>query len=294
MSQRFVSSAGASSSHLPSLNLKRLIPQESRHTAYYNTIKTFVNEGNGAEAEKWLRKLVGERLTPTVSAYNMVMSGYARKGQIQNVIRAFESISADGMTHPNVTSYNIILEALARDHDTKLAQLTRWYGRLCRQDLEPDAVTFSLLINSCVQKSNLHLAKHYIKKCVELNLTLSIDLYKNIINACAKAEDALSAVEIVEIMVSQGAKPDAQVHQAVVHAFCAQNNPKAALSWFNNMRDGGFTPDSGTWSSVIGVCARNHDEPTARRLMQDMQISGTRPDAQFFSVLKRRRKRYKI
>ena len=276
--------AGASSSHLPALNLKRLIPEERRHDAYYDMIRTLSKEGNGGEAQKWLCKMVDERLVPDVHAYNLVIGGYSKRGDVEKALASFNKISADNLTKPNIVSYNTIISMLARDHNTALPDLSRWYGRLCRDRIEPDVITFSSLINACAKHANPIRAKHYLNKCLELKVRPNIFIYAGVINAHGKIGDATGAVEIFEQMVQNGIRPDLITYQVVVHAFSKQNNPAAALQWLERLTSDGLKPDVITWSSIIGAMARSGDLTAAKKVLQDMKDSGIKPDAKAFTI----------
>lgn len=280
-----IRSVGATSSHLPALNFKRLIPQDRRHEAYYDMIRMFSKEGNGNEANNWLGRMVNERLVPDIHAYNLVIGAYSKRGEVANALRAFDKISEDNLTRPNIVSYNTVISTLSRDHNTdSLSELSRWYGRLCRHRLEPDRITFSSLIHACSKHSNPTRAKHYLKKCLELKIEPNIYIYAGVINAHGRVGDALGAVEIFEQMISHRMRPDIITYQGVVHAFSKQNNPAAALIWLERMKKDGLKPDVITWSSIIGAMARSGDLTTAKRVLQEMKESGIQPDVKAFTI----------
>ncbi len=210
--------------------------------SYNYLIKAYVSARMLAKAENVISRIENSGLKPSVINYNNVMNAYSKDrapGSSENVIRIFEEIQSKSYLTPDIKSYMMCIDALARSKRTSRVQIAenlvdRYIQYAKRNQSHEDAAPIFYALQTVYIQSD------------------SFD----------KARKSLSVVKLME---DNGIRPGVRAYNGVIKA-CSRISPDADLETkrstveiaarvlhvLQNSEE--LNPDSITYNDLISLC----------------------------------------
>mmetsp|Transcript_2657 Transcript_2657/g.6586 ORF Transcript_2657/g.6586 Transcript_2657/m.6586 type:complete len:1003 (-) Transcript_2657:90-3098(-) len=163
-----------------------------------------------------------------------------------------------------------------------------------------DRRTFNMLITVCAQAADLPSALKAASLLQEQGLSLDDSHYTNIMKAAAAAADADAAFKLYSEMRREGLKPSAMTITTLIDACAREIMQRSVYSKdrrtklvlteraFQVFSDGlatGVKADVPMWNALLNVAGYSGKLDQALAVMENMQISGVRPNDRTFSTL---------
>lgn len=142
---------------------------------------------------------------------------------------AVGSIIRHGL-EPDVVTYNVIISTCARAQDPDHAEF--WLHKLLSKEagLEPDAVSFCMTVDACVRAGDALRAERWLVRMEEAHLTPSLTCYGTVLHALAKLGDVPRIVRIVERMLEAKMDVNATMYNTLINACAKPANTERAGS----------------------------------------------------------------
>jgi pentatricopeptide repeat protein len=254
----------------------------------------------------------GGNCCPTTSTYRMLLSIWAKSKQpalgsgkrAYELLQEMEESNEHDECQPDLTCYNITMNALAQEGNYLLAQ-TLWMKLLennTNQDnnaIQPDQITFYTLLKAFAQ-SNTRTAAERAERLLRTisdhqtsSITLDARAYATVIAIWAKLGEADRALallqELLDLYQEQGNnwKPDQICFQTAIGCLSKANDRPArdqhraqqALDLLRQMRQLGHTTNLLTCNTVLHCIAKGSQPQQAEQVLQDMRHEwGVAPD----------------
>eukprot|EP00435_Cladocopium_sp_Y103_P037145 s1292_g9.t2 len=111
---------------------------------YNSVINACARRGDADAAERWLMEMMLERIEPKLITFNSVLKA-CKACRTDVVSRTFKSM-ASWSIQPDLISFNSAIAACVRTADAE--EIARWIGAMRSQQLVPDGVTFTTVMQA--------------------------------------------------------------------------------------------------------------------------------------------------
>jgi len=258
--------------------------------AYASVVDACAKLGDSKGAAQWLRKAHEENLQPNVVTYNSVINAYAREGRSDLAESCFLEMMHSRI-EPNLISFNSVLKACRDGRRVSSSVLTRmfqgmapwsikpdlisynsaiaasvsseaeilaeWIGRMQQENLTPDGVTFTTLMQAT--QGNLEQAEAWFDWLQQAGGHPNGHAYASIIAMCR------DEVEKAEKWMKRCLEDPSVSHDDVRLAFLQMLRGVDAGKWLTEMKDRSFNPGIEGYTSVISWCSRRGDAQKAKK-----------------------------
>lgn len=158
-----------------------------------------------------------------------------------------------------------------------------------QRGIEMDGVAYATAITACAAARQVEQGLALMTDLQQRGITLDVHVHNAVIVCCGRAKDWEHAVDVLELMRSNGPAPNAASFNGVIKAIClyAPQRWKRALSVAQTMLadPNGPQPDRGTWRIIMGALATDGRWREAlAMLVQVAQNHGIEPDSDYFDI----------
>ncbi|CAN4112246.1 unnamed protein product [Withania somnifera] len=211
----------------------------------YNTIiGSYCKTGKVDEAVKLLKLMQVRNLEPTVITYNAIINGLCREGRMNEI---FEEKRGKGLI-PDEVTYNTLANGYCRGNFLQALVL---HSEMLRNELSPDVVTYTSLINSMYKTGNLHHAMELFDQLRAGGLYANERTYTTLIDGFSLQGFMNKAYKLLNEMISNGFSPSIVTYNALINGHCAVNRMEDALHVTQEMEQRRLVPDFVTYSTRI-------------------------------------------
>ncbi|KAJ7533582.1 hypothetical protein O6H91_13G056000 [Diphasiastrum complanatum] len=185
---------------------------------------------------------------------------YAKCGCIEHARQVFNNLQHER----NVVSWNAMIAGYAQQGLGKEALAL--YERMKHEGVQPDSVTYVVLLNSCASIAALEQGKqlhsHIIRSGIDMGLIMSsalVDMYAK----CGCIENAH------EVFIRMNER-DVVSWTAMIAGYAQQGLGKEALTLLEQMRKEGTKPNEITYLTVLSACSHSGLVNEGRNLFDSM------------------------
>lgn len=192
-----------------------------------------------------------EMSRPTLSAYNYMMSGYLKHGQIEELLNLVSRLTFSN-EKPDGFTFSMILKATGcatgGNFPLRYSLGKVVHAQILRSDVEHDDVLFTALIDSYVKNGKVDSARRVFDMMLEENVICSTSM----ISGYMKQGSLQDAEEIFR----RTAKKDVVVFNAMIEGYSKSvETARRSLEVYIDMQRLNFWPTLSTFASVIGACS---------------------------------------
>ncbi|XP_050215409.1 pentatricopeptide repeat-containing protein At1g20230 [Mercurialis annua] len=209
---------------------------------------------------------------PDVVAYSALLSGYARKGCVEEAKELFTKRGELGV-ELNLISWNGMIAGFNRSGHHFDAVII--FQNMHSEGFEPDGTTISSVLSAVGDLKMLDLGFQIhgcgIKLCLmEDNIVVSalIDMY----GKCA------CTIEMSKVF-DEMCHTDIGTCNALVTGLSRNGLADKALQVFGKFKDRGIELNIVSWTSIIASCSQNGKDIEALDLFREMQATGIKPNS---------------
>merc|ERR1740121_715252 len=99
------------------------------------------------------------------------------------------------------------------------ARAEYWHGKMIEKGVQPNAYSFSALINAFAKAGEVDAASSHLKKMEKARVPGDVVVYSGVLDACAKANDMDKAVAIFRQMRVAGIRPNVVAYASLARPF---------------------------------------------------------------------------
>ncbi|KAK8650560.1 hypothetical protein V6N13_140192 [Hibiscus sabdariffa] len=227
---------------------------------------------------------------PKTSWLTQMLSRLCRSGKINqswNVLHELLTLRAPLETPP----FNVLLTGLGRSGDIK--RMNTLIAEMKESDIQPDAVTFGVLINQLCKLRRVDDAMEVLNKLSgEGNesrggsVAADVIMYNTMINGLCKVgrqEEGLHLMEQMRLM--KGLEPNIVTYNCLIDGFCKAGEIERGKLLFVQMNEYGISPNVITLNTLIDGMCRHGMINSALEFFDDMQGKGLQGNAVTYTTL---------
>ncbi|KAG9442564.1 hypothetical protein H6P81_018418 [Aristolochia fimbriata] len=200
--------------------------------------------------------------------FGILMKGLCSTNRVGDAFKLLSLMKSRGLK-PNTVIYNTLLHALCR-----LSKVGRARS-LMREMVEPNDVTFNIMISAYCKEGNLVLALVMLEKCFKLGLVPDIITVTKVLDALCHEGRVMEAVELMEtVEKKKGSVADVVAYNSLVKGFCLLGKAKAGVRLLKEMERKGCLPNLSTYNLLISAFCELGDLDSALDLFREMGTVG--------------------
>ncbi|KAM0941268.1 putative tetratricopeptide-like helical domain superfamily [Dioscorea sansibarensis] len=224
---------------------------------------------------------------PDSRIYTTLMKGYMNKGRVHDVVRMITAMQHenDPASHPDHVTYTTVISALVKAGEVDRAR--KVLDEMSIAGVPANRVTYNVLLKGYCQKLQLDKAKELAKEMLERKgLEPNVVSYNILIDGCILLDDSAGALAYFNEMRERGIAPSKVSYTTLMKAFALSGQPKLAHQVFDEMvKDKRVKVDRVAWNMLVeGYCRLGLIEE-GKRVVEKMKESGLQPDVATYGSL---------
>ncbi|CAN0027358.1 unnamed protein product [Scytosiphon promiscuus] len=221
-------------------------------------------------------------VTPNQMSFNTVMDAYARQGNVDNVVKIYNYMQAEGIS-PDVITTTILVKAQVSSGDVDAGARTL-IEMMKSSNLKDklDAFPFNTIIKGLMKTLEWEKAMDLFRGMRYNNVKPNLMTFNTLIAGLNRAHVPTIALELYEEMMEMGGiAPDVYTYSSLVTAYARLGDVENAVKVLSDMAKSGVKPNRFTLSSVMQACIKGKQPKAALQVYEQLTKSGgvgVRPD----------------
>ncbi|KAH8155349.1 uncharacterized protein LAJ45_00359 [Morchella importuna] len=256
--------------------------------AYYILMKEMARRGESGIVKELVGQFFERFELQTVFPYNHLMQAHTIRGELEEVVKVFNTIKEVGLT-PDRVSHNILINAHAKanDVDGALNRVQDMYAA----NLKPDEYTFTTLITMASERGDIENTKRLFDEAMENGFEPNNMMYAALIAAHVSVDDIEAAETILEkVEDNRAEKPEStikttQLWNNLLAGYASRKQTDKLNTAYHRMRNLSVPFDEYTYGIIMhSLCLINKVE-AAYNILQVLQEEGFQPSEIHYSIL---------
>ncbi|KAF5803730.1 putative tetratricopeptide-like helical domain superfamily [Helianthus annuus] len=216
---------------------------------------------------------------------NKLLSSWVRNNQVDEAVALFENIVLRPRSYsPDACAFNIVISGLCRagevDKAFKLFNQMRNFGCL------PDSVTYNTLMNGFCRAGNVTKAHELLNEvCMVDECSPNVVTFTSVISGYCKLSKMEEALVLFDDMIDRGIRPNTITFNVIIDGFGKIGNVSSVSTMYKKMLTFGCTPDVITFTSIINGHCRVGELHKALNVWDEMNRRNLYPNLYTFSIL---------
>ncbi|KAJ3702759.1 hypothetical protein LUZ61_006464 [Rhynchospora tenuis] len=227
-----------------------IVPDNASYTAL---IEAYSKLGVKKAMLLWVGDMYKRGLSPDEVTMVTILKAYKAIGELREVEQLFNQwVTRKNMLEtPKVCSlhtYNVMVDTYAKSGQFDKALDA--FGRMVREGIEPDHVTFNTLIHACGQRSRFKEASKFIKIVIKLSCVPDSKSHGSILSLCIKAGYIALAESYFSTTKGKSVILDILGYRKLLYAYTRLGNIYKAETLLREIEERGIVIDEYTQSAL--------------------------------------------
>ncbi|KAJ7551491.1 hypothetical protein O6H91_06G017400 [Diphasiastrum complanatum] len=196
---------------------------------------------------------------PDVIMASALVDMYAKCGSVEHARQVFNK-----MTERDVVSWNAMIAGYAQNGLGKEALAL--YEQMRQEDLQPNYVTYVVLLNACASIAALEQGKQLHAHIIKSGFDLDVVLGNTLVNFYTKCGSIEHALQVFNDMHER----DVVSWNAMIAGYAKQGLGKEVLTLLEQMQSEGRKPNEVTYVCVLSACSHSGLVDEGRHLFDSM------------------------
>ncbi|CAN0918989.1 Pentatricopeptide repeat-containing protein At2g17670 [Linum grandiflorum] len=236
-----------------------------------------------ASVRQMLNLMVNSGFSPNEVTVDIAVRSLCTAGHVDEAIELVKELSSKHCK-PDSYTYNFIIKSLC-----KTRALSTVYGFInefrTSFDVEPDIVSFTILIDNVCNSKNLREATRLISVLKECGHKPDCFVYNTIMKGYCMLSKGSEAIGIYNQMKEEGVEPDMLTYNTLIFGLSKSGRVNEARKYLNVMVEAGFLPDTVTYTSLMNGLCRERNVMGAMKLLEDMKENNCAPNSCTYNTL---------
>ncbi|GKV48069.1 hypothetical protein SLEP1_g54905 [Rubroshorea leprosula] len=268
---------------------------------YTTVINAYGKAGEEEQALKLFDKMKESRCVPNVCTYNAVLGMLGKKSRSEEMIKILCDMKSSGCS-PNRITWNTMLAMCGNTGMHQYINATKMYEEMIEVGFVPCATTYNALLNALARRGDWKVAESVILDMKnkgfrpnETSHSLMLQCYakggnvllRTLVRANFKCGALVGMERAFQELLKRGYKPDLVLFNSMLSIF-AKNSilmdmyARVGECWkaeeiLKGLQTSGGNPDLVSYNTVIkGFCRQRHMQE-ALRILSEMTTRGIRP-----------------
>jgi leucine-rich PPR motif-containing protein len=252
-------------------------PDSTESKEYLPLMKAYARRKDWGSAERAVRDLMARGVKVENVLFNSVLASGGQEGEPDAMAALLKDMLAHDKNAVDVVSYNTLMKSYARHR-----QVTKCFGileEIHASGMEPDDVTFSTLLDVCIDEDEHQLASVALDQLCASGLKMNCVLLTTLMKGFIRSKRLDLAMNLYDSMCAPGSDsaPDMVTYSQLIKAHCDAQNMGRALDILEDMLQCGTKVDDVVFTHLIEGCCHINNVELAEKLFRDMRTSNVRP-----------------
>ncbi|ORX92157.1 TPR-like protein [Basidiobolus meristosporus CBS 931.73] len=249
----------------------------------YNIIMNAVGRESPESAFQVYQRMIKQDILPDLVTYNTLLKVCKQKGDIELLTKVYNILLEDEGVEPDVVTYSILIDAHSKRRNLGTAQTI--YREMLANGVAPDLVTFNNLLDGFAKSLDVDQAMALYKEMLDLDIKPNVITFSILINMRAKFGQMEEAMKMYSEMMQQELTPNVFTYTTLIDGFVKTNDIEKAAAIYQEMLDANISPNVVTYSTLIHAYSKSGLVSQAMDLFQDMLTNRVYPDAVTYNTL---------
>jgi pentatricopeptide repeat protein len=177
----------------------------------------------------------------------------------------------------DIVSYNTMMKSAARRRNVNMC--FKILDEINAQKLDPDDVTFSTLLDVCIDENEHELASIALDQMCESGVKMNCVLLTTLMKGFIRSKHLDKAMALFDTMRSEHSqvKPDMITYSMLIKAQCDAQDMGKALQILEDMLQNSCDVDDVVFTHLIEGCCHVSNVALAEKLFKDMLVANIKP-----------------
>ncbi|GAB4848140.1 hypothetical protein Ancab_002806 [Ancistrocladus abbreviatus] len=206
------------------------------------------------------------------SSYSSYIKFLGEEKNLRKALETYDSISDDTIRN-NVSICNSLLSCLVKNK--KFEEAIDLFDRMKQHGLEPDAVTYSVLLAGCNKvKCGYSKALELVQEMENSGIQMDSVIYGTLIALCAANGQCKEAERYFVQMKGEGHSPNMFHYSSLLNAYSVDGNYQKADELIEAVKAAGLVPNKVLLTTLLKVYSRGGLFEKARELLSELETLG--------------------
>lgn len=256
-------------------------PEPSAVT-YQLILKIFVEGDKFKEAEEIFETLLNKEISPLKpdqKMFHMMIYMHKKAGSYDKARKLFSLMSERGIRHTTVT-YNSLMS-----YEANYKEVARIYDQMQRAGLQPDVVSYALLVNAYGKARREEEALAVFEEMLDAGVRPTQKAYNILLDAFAISGMVEQARTIFKSMRRDRCTPDLCSYTTMLSAYVNASDMEGAEKFFRRIKHDGFKPNVVTYGILIKGYAKVNDLEKMMKKYEEIIVSGIKANQTVFTTI---------
>lgn len=224
-----------------------------------------INENALDKAAKVFDELQKNGCKMNTVLYTTLIKGFARANQTEKAMEIFESMRKDKSIEPDLVTFSILIKANCDNGRMDVA--LELLENLVSTGAPPDEIVFNNLLNGCVKQPNVELGRKLFQDMVSAGVKPTSVTFSILLRLYAQCKLFDEAVELLDKMSSEySIEPEPRLYTQLIQACIRERQGKRAVEVYESMSKHS-RPREEAHSAIIDSCLRFNMFETATQFL---------------------------
>ncbi|CAN1171437.1 Pentatricopeptide repeat-containing protein At3g59040 [Linum perenne] len=262
--------------------MQALGPEPSALT-YQIILKMFVEANKFKEAEEVFESLLNvdkPPLKPDQRLFHLMIYMHKKAGNYEQARKLFGIMAERGVPQSTIT-YNSLMS-----FGTNYKEVSKIYDQMQRSGLQPDVVSYSLLINAYGKARREDEALAVFEDMLDAGVRPSLKSYNILLDAFAISGMVEQAKIVFKSMRRDRITPDICSYATMLLAYVNADDMDGAEKFFTRMvKQDGLKPDVITYGTLMKGYGKATNIEKMMKKFEEMKSAGIRPNQTIFTTI---------
>ncbi|KAL5994781.1 hypothetical protein ACLOJK_024836 [Asimina triloba] len=236
-------------------------------------ISGYATKGNFRQALKCFEDMKAAGVKPDPVTWNSIIAGYAQNGQFKEASDYFYEMRGQENFKPNVVSWTSLIAG--NEQNGCSSQALEVFRQMVNEGVQPNSITIASVISACTNLSLILHGKEIHCYCIKTQgLDSNVLVGNSLVDFYAKCRN----VEVARRKFNSIGQKDLVSWNAMLASYAQRGCREEANELLSEMEFLGIEPDVVTWNGLITGCTQYGDGKTALEFFCRMRQAGTAPN----------------
>jgi len=244
---------------------------------YLPLMRAYARRKDWGSAVRAVRELMEHGAAVENVLFNSVLASSGQDGNPEEMYALLTQMRKYDPKSVDIVSYNTLMKGFARKR--KVQKCFDVLEEIQKVQLEPDDVTFSTLLDVCIDEDEHQLANVALDKLTASGVQMNCVLLTTLMKGFIRSKRLDLAMNLYDSMRGRdsSAQPDTVTYSQLIKAHCDSQNMDRALDILEDMLQCGCRVDDVVFTHLIDGCCHINNWELAEKLFKDMRAAAIRP-----------------
>ncbi|XP_065856643.1 pentatricopeptide repeat-containing protein At2g17670 [Euphorbia lathyris] len=238
------------------------------------------------DAVELVKELASKHSKPDSYTYNFLIKRLCKCRALSTVYDFIDELRSSFDLNPDIVTYTILIDNVCNSKN--LREATRLLSVLRDCGFKPDCFVYNTIMKGYCMLSRGSEAIEVYKKMKEEGVEPDLVTYNTLIFGLSKSGRVDEAQKYLKIMAETGHFPDAATYTSLMNGMCRKGNVLGALALLEEMEANGCSPNSCTYSTLLhGLCKGGRFLEKGIELYRVMKEEGMKLETASYATLVR-------